>query len=614
MSIELVRQEDMTGDNVAITDAGGYFASDDVEGALQEIGSGAVGGAVDSVNGDTGVVVLEAADVGADPVGSAAAAQAAAIAASDPVGSAAAAEAAAEAASVPRPAVDGTAGQVVKITSVGPLVTEWGDGGGGGLPQSGPGTFTESLGDASAAGGYADATGTVIANGGGSNLAFGFAADDGVVNAAEEGTAAFGYARNGSISADADGSVAWGYVRGYDALNTASILNDSYGGLAFGSAKGALSRIETGGKGAQAFGYTTDGGQIVASGNGSLSFGFAYNVDAGTGLIPAKVEAANQGAMAFGYATYGASVIAERRGSLAFGVARYDSALLRASGGQGAVAFGEVTGVNARLSAYAEGAFAFGSVRAAGCVLEATSAAAVAHGYVKGDAYGLNPGSIIASGAASNAFGVASVNGAISATREAALAFGQAVNGGEINSDSPGGLAFGKADGTSARMTASGYGGSFVGGSAKGAGSYIRTAPLSEAGFVFGHAYGGGIIENGSGSYGAVAMGQAYGAGATVTANSSGSFAFGRAEAGFGILADSYGSLAFGSADTGNIQATQDNSVQFFPGVNDLSGSVAIGPSLRLGRDNPGAALRNGDIWIEAGVVYVRSNNATVAL
>lgn len=59
------------------------------EGEVLTVSGGAVswepasgGGAVDSVNGQTGVVVLDAADVGADPTGSAAAAQAAAIAAS----------------------------------------------------------------------------------------------------------------------------------------------------------------------------------------------------------------------------------------------------------------------------------------------------------------------------------------------------------------------------------------------------------------------------------------------------------------------------------------------------------------------------------------------------
>lgn len=48
---------------------------------LASLGDGEGGGAVDSVNGETGVVVLSAADVGADPAGSAATAQAAAIAA-----------------------------------------------------------------------------------------------------------------------------------------------------------------------------------------------------------------------------------------------------------------------------------------------------------------------------------------------------------------------------------------------------------------------------------------------------------------------------------------------------------------------------------------------------
>lgn len=62
------------------------------------------GGAVDSVNTQTGVVVLDAGDVGADPAGSAAAAQAAAIAASDPLGSAATAQANAIAASLQKSA------------------------------------------------------------------------------------------------------------------------------------------------------------------------------------------------------------------------------------------------------------------------------------------------------------------------------------------------------------------------------------------------------------------------------------------------------------------------------------------------------------------------------
>lgn len=52
-----------------------------------DVGTGG-GGAVDSVNGQTGVVVLTAADVGADPAGSASTAQTAAEAASDPAGTA----------------------------------------------------------------------------------------------------------------------------------------------------------------------------------------------------------------------------------------------------------------------------------------------------------------------------------------------------------------------------------------------------------------------------------------------------------------------------------------------------------------------------------------------
>ena len=46
----------------SITDTGGYFTTDTVEGALQEIGAG-LAGAVKSVNGQTGVVTLNANDI-----------------------------------------------------------------------------------------------------------------------------------------------------------------------------------------------------------------------------------------------------------------------------------------------------------------------------------------------------------------------------------------------------------------------------------------------------------------------------------------------------------------------------------------------------------------------
>lgn len=49
----------------SITDTGGYFTTDTVEGALQEIGADLAGGTVKSVNGKTGTVVLNAEDVGA---------------------------------------------------------------------------------------------------------------------------------------------------------------------------------------------------------------------------------------------------------------------------------------------------------------------------------------------------------------------------------------------------------------------------------------------------------------------------------------------------------------------------------------------------------------------
>jgi len=64
------------------TDPSGKVATGNANGSWSWAAPTGGGGAVDSVNGQTGTVSLDAADVGADPAGSAAAAQAAAIAAS----------------------------------------------------------------------------------------------------------------------------------------------------------------------------------------------------------------------------------------------------------------------------------------------------------------------------------------------------------------------------------------------------------------------------------------------------------------------------------------------------------------------------------------------------
>jgi len=73
---------------------------------------------VTSVNSKTGAVVLNSSDVGADPAGSAASAEAAAKAASDPLGAATAAEAAAKAASQP---LDGDLTALAALTGTGTI-------------------------------------------------------------------------------------------------------------------------------------------------------------------------------------------------------------------------------------------------------------------------------------------------------------------------------------------------------------------------------------------------------------------------------------------------------------------------------------------------------------
>lgn len=64
--------DDQTADEVLVTDAAANYVATTVEGILAEIGPQLGGGAVDSVNGETGIVVLSAADVGADTTGTAA--------------------------------------------------------------------------------------------------------------------------------------------------------------------------------------------------------------------------------------------------------------------------------------------------------------------------------------------------------------------------------------------------------------------------------------------------------------------------------------------------------------------------------------------------------------
>lgn len=57
----------LDGGDIGITDTGGYFTATDVEGALQELGAGG-GGAVSSVNGATGAVVGVTAGKHAIPI------------------------------------------------------------------------------------------------------------------------------------------------------------------------------------------------------------------------------------------------------------------------------------------------------------------------------------------------------------------------------------------------------------------------------------------------------------------------------------------------------------------------------------------------------------------
>lgn len=75
-------------------------------------------------------------------------------------------------------------------------------------------------------------------------------------------------------------------------------------------------------------------------------------------------------------------------------------------------------------------------------------------------------------------------------------------------------------------------------------------------------------------------------------------------------------STAFGPSTGGVVEATAPNSAQFGPGSNSQADSTQFGSAgIRLkGTTGAPSNLQNGDIWVDNGYMYLRSDNASVKL
>jgi hypothetical protein len=125
--------------------------------------------------------------------------------------------------------------------------------------------------------------------------------------------------------------------------------------------------------------------------------------------------------------------------------------------------------------------------------------------------------------------------------------------------------------------------------------------------------------------------------GGNVTADGyNGSFAMGRdveAEGSNGSIAvgfdatalGEYGTFAQGrnaTAEGGNgsfaigdgAKSTESGAVQFSTGANAYGTSLQIGGGIRIHGDTGATPTRNGDIWLNGGYVYVRSNGSSVKI
>ena len=486
-------------------------------------------------------------------------------------------------------------------------------GGGGGLPQDGDGTFTETADQGNApfgyakdsgviaattfggtAHGYATGVGSALTASGNGATAFGYAASGGEILSPSEGSVAFGKAANGGtitsgVANWGRGTLAGGYA--YDGSITASATpggEPGAGALAFGYAYYNGAQITASAWGTFAGGYSNDGGSIVSSKPGGFVWG---GVSAGT------LSASGIGGSVFGHAAAGGVITASFLGSHARGRAFVSGAIL--ASGVGSTAHGYATGAGSALTASGIGSTAFGYTKSAG-VITSFGSGTLAGGYASGG------GQIRSSYKGSFAFGYADESlgtGIWAKGQVASIALGMSDYGGNITAGGNGSLAGGYSY-YYADITTEAFGPGSIAWGYSNDGGVIKTS--GNGGVAFGSAVGGTLHADGAGSMvhgfvgssatitsasGSTAFGYATGAGSALTASSNGSTVFGYATGGYAITASAVGALAFGGASAASIVASAAGAAQFGPGTNAVANSLQVGSLVNIDADDSSIVL-----------------------
>lgn len=153
-------------------------------------------------------------------------------------------------------------------------------------------------------------------------------ASNGVIKAEGTGCYAGGHCSSGQISTANNGAFAYGYTYRSGSSEGGTILAKGNGSLAIGSAmnghkltaewNGAVATgwasnadIKATAGGSRAGGYSHSTGGILASGLGSLAYGSTYSASA--------IKATGTGSIALGYSTYGSGTEASGSGAVAIG-------------------------------------------------------------------------------------------------------------------------------------------------------------------------------------------------------------------------------------------------------------------------------------------------------
>ena len=208
-------------------------------------------------------------------------------------------------------------------------------------------------------------------------------------------------------------------------------------------------------------------------------------------------------------------------------------------------------------------------------------------------------------------FGRAANTRTLSATAQGTFASGYAKDG-DITAIQPGCFAQGYAKGGD---IISGGANSFMGGNfAQGTAKvgYIKASGRGAFAQGYTNFNTSSILASGVAGF---AQGSSSGAYYATSIKATGVGAFAQGYCGYtNIISSGLGSFAQGyGGPGGNIYATVKNSAQFGYGTNSQVGSLQVGTKMRLKgtAGAPTSNLHNGDIWVNGGYVYIRSNGVS---